>query len=62
MTGMKKKKDKKKEKACRQLSEQQVRELARYIINETESAADISRGVRKRKKRLLPPPASVMVF
>ncbi|MDC7979752.1 MULTISPECIES: hypothetical protein [Bacteroidaceae] len=59
---MKKKKDKKKEKACRQLSEQQVRELARYIINETELAADISRGVRKRKKRLLPPPASVMVF
>ena len=38
MTGMKKKKDKK-EKACRQLSEQQVRELAHYIINETESAA-----------------------
>lgn len=62
MTGMKKKKDKKKEKACRQLSEQQVQELARYIINETELAADISRGVRERKKRLLPPPASVMVF
>lgn len=51
MTGMKKKKDKKKEKACRQLSEQQVRELAHYIINETESAADISRGVRERKKK-----------
>lgn len=62
MTDMKRKKDKKTEKACRQLSGQQVRELARCIINEAESAADISRGVRERKKRLLPPPASVMLF
>ena len=27
-----------------------------------EDATDISRGVGERKKRLLPPPASVMVF
>lgn len=59
---MKGKKNAKKEKACRQLSEQQVRELARSIISEAESATDISRGVRERKKRLLPPPASVMIF
>lgn len=59
---MKVKKNAKKEKTCRQLSEQQVRELARCIISEAESATDISRGVRQRKKRLLPPPASVMIF
>lgn len=62
MTSMKRKKDKKTEKVCRQLSEQQTRELARCIIDEAESATDISRGVGERKKRLLPPPASVMVF
>ncbi|WP_370761566.1 hypothetical protein [Bacteroides clarus] len=59
---MKVKKNAKKEKTCRQLSEQQARELARCIISEAESATDISRGVRQRKKRLLPPPASVMIF
>ena len=59
---MKVRKNAKKEKTCRQLSEQQVRELARCIISEAESATDISRGVRQRKKRLLPPPASVMIF
>lgn len=59
---MKVKKNAKKEKTCRQLSEQQVRELARCIISEAESATDISRGVRQRKKRLLPPPASIMIF
>lgn len=56
------KKERKKGKGMRQLSEQQVRELARSIISEAESATDISRGVRERKKRLLPPPASVMIF
>jgi len=47
---MKVKKNAKKEKTCRQLSEQQARELARCIISEAESATDISRGVRQRKK------------
>lgn len=52
----------KKEEICGQLSEQQVRDLARYIIGELESATDISRGTERRKKRILPPPASVMIF
>lgn len=56
MTGMKRKKDKKTEKVCRQLSEQQTRELARCIIDEAESATDISRGVGSGRKGFFPRP------
>jgi len=52
----------KKEETCKLLSEREIQDLARYIINEVESSTDISRGTTQRRKRLLPTPSSVMIF
>ena len=48
-------------KPCTRLTEQAMENLARLIISELENT-DISRGVRSRKKRRLPPAESLMVF
>ena len=50
-----------KKEQCKGLTEQAMENLARLIISELENT-DISRGVRSRKKRRLPPAESLMVF
>ena len=59
VSGMnKKKKDK---ETCRQLSEQAKDGLARLIILSV-SSSHIRRGTSERKRRILPPPGSTMLF
>lgn len=56
-----KKEQRKDKKPCTQLTERALKNLARLIISELENT-DISRGIRNRKKRRLPPAESLMVF
>lgn len=49
-------------KVCRLLQDYETERLARLIIEDIMSATDISRGTRRRRRRLLPPQGSVMVF
>ena len=56
-----KKGQRKDKKPFTQLTERALENLARLIISELENT-DISRGIRNRKKRRLPPAESLMVF
>lgn len=47
---------------CRLLQDYETERLARLIIEDVVSATDISRGTRRRRRRLLPPQGSVTVF
>lgn len=49
-------------KVCRLLQDYETERLARLIIEDIMSATDISRGTRRRRRRLLPPQGSIMVF
>lgn len=53
--------EKKDKETCRQLSEQAKDGLARLIILSV-SSSHIRRGTSERKRRILPPPGSTMLF
>jgi hypothetical protein len=55
------KRKKKEDKPCRQLSESAKENLAGLIIC-LAGPSDIRRGTTGQKRRILPPPGSVMIF